>query len=44
MRWWPPCETIGRWCAKPLHLKFAELPFHAVSILEDGCGRRLGAA
>jgi hypothetical protein len=23
---------------------FGELPFHAVSILEDGCGRRLGAA
>jgi hypothetical protein len=24
--------------------KFAEFLFHAVSILEDGCGRRLGAA
>jgi hypothetical protein len=24
--------------------KFAEYPFHAVSILEDGCGRRLGGA
>jgi hypothetical protein len=24
--------------------KFAEFYFHAVSILEDGCGRRLGAA
>jgi hypothetical protein len=24
--------------------KFAQFPFHAVSILENGCGRRLGAA
>jgi hypothetical protein len=23
---------------------FGEYPFHAVSILEDGCGRRLGVA
>jgi hypothetical protein len=22
---------------------FGEYPFHAVSILKDGCGRRLGA-
>jgi hypothetical protein len=30
LRWWPPCETIGRWRAKtpnPLHLKFAEFHF-----------------
>jgi hypothetical protein len=25
-------------------LNFGEFPFHAVSILENGCGRRLGAA
>jgi hypothetical protein len=27
-----------------LRTKFAESSFHAVSILEDGCGRCLGAA
>jgi transposase len=27
-----------------VHAKFGELAFHAVSILEDGCGRRLGGA
>jgi hypothetical protein len=27
-----------------LDTNFLEFPFHAVSILEDGCGRRLGAA
>ena len=30
MRWWQPCETIGRWRAKtpnPLHLNFLELRF-----------------
>jgi len=25
-------------------MDFGEYPFHAVSILEGGCGRRLGAA
>ena len=29
---------------KSSHPKFGEYPFHAVSILEDGCGRYLGAA
>jgi hypothetical protein len=31
LRWWQRCETIGRWRAKtpnPIHLKFAEFPFH----------------
>jgi hypothetical protein len=28
------------WC----YANFAEFHFHAVSILEDGCGRRLGVA
>jgi hypothetical protein len=27
-----------------VHAKFGELAFHAVSLLEDGCGRRLGGA
>jgi hypothetical protein len=27
-----------------LDANFREYPFHAVSILEDGCGRRLGVA
>jgi hypothetical protein len=28
----------------PVKVKFAESPSHAVSILESGCGRRLGPA
>jgi hypothetical protein len=29
---------------RSLNMNFGEYPFHAVSILENGCGRRLGAA
>jgi hypothetical protein len=38
-------QTI-RYCVegRPSHLIFREHPFHAVSILENGCGRRLGLA
>jgi hypothetical protein len=44
--WWANTrrDPIGPGLCKILHPNFREFAFHAVSILEDGCGRRLGAA
>jgi hypothetical protein len=37
-------SSFGPTSENAQNAKFAEFLFHAVSILEDGCGRRLGAA
>ena len=37
----PQCRAAGS--CRILGMDFGEYSFHAVSILEDGCGRRLGA-
>jgi hypothetical protein len=37
-------DPIGPEICTMLQANFGEYPFHAVSILEGDCGRRLGAA
>ena len=39
-----PSGSLGRTLFEILYMDFREFPFQAVSILENGCGRRLGAA
>jgi hypothetical protein len=38
------CGPLARRLCRILQTNYREHPFHAVSILEDGCGRCLGAA
>jgi hypothetical protein len=42
--WRGDSRGIGAGLYRILDINFREFLFHAVSILENGCGRRLGAA
>jgi hypothetical protein len=40
----PSSRLSEGYICRIVDVNFAEFPFHAVSILENGCGRRFGAA